>query len=306
MLQIGFLDHRPRELHGSGLGRGAGKGPGKGVGTSAQWNSGSSGFGGGSGGGGGGASTGGGGRDGRGWGGGYGGSASAGLKTGEGLARYGQNSSSSSNSSSSNAYRQPLPPSIGCSSNRSNGKYSDSNGKYNSNNNSNSNNNNNCGGGGVPPTVAAFSASAITAFSSSSAAAASSSSSSSSSAAVSSSSSTSSPSPGSYFVAVYDLPPGQLEKDQIFRRKEEERWAREGIDPSKLSLQGVLREGTLGGMGRHAIGRELGRFPIVIGGSQGLKFDIKNVKSSMQKYFKDMKWNTQSINILEVSYPTLT
>ena len=57
-------------------------------------------------------------------------------------------------------------------------------------------------------------------------------------------------------------------------------------------------------VGRKAIGRELEKFTIEVGQSQGLKFDIKNLKSSMQKFFREMQWNTQQINILEVRYPS--
>ena len=104
-------------------------------------------------------------------------------------------------------------------------------------------------------------------------------------------------------MAVYNVPPGKLEKDQDFRVKEERRWTSEGIDRSKLTLQGVIREGTMD-VGRKAIGRELEKFTIEVGQSQGLKFDIKNLKSSMQKFFREMQWNTQQINILEVRYPS--
>jgi hypothetical protein len=102
-------------------------------------------------------------------------------------------------------------------------------------------------------------------------------------------------------VAVYNVPPGILEKDQDFREKEERRWAREGIDRGNLMLQGTIREGTMD-VGRRAIGRELEKFDIKVGPSQGLKFDIKNVKSSMQSFFRDKKWNSQNITILEVRY----
>ena len=100
-------------------------------------------------------------------------------------------------------------------------------------------------------------------------------------------------------MAVYDVPPGRLELAQNFAKQEDQRWAREGVNRSQLFLEGVIREGTLG-TGRHAIGRELGRFKIHIKDSQGLKFDIKNVKSSMQKFFQSKEWNSQTINILEV------